>query len=366
MQLKSLSDLLPQLWSAETSASPQRWSPANPALGQCAVTAALVQELQGGSMTNCIVTLPDGSKDSHYANRISGRKHDFTAQQFPPGSVFGSFAAKDQGLGSTRAYALSFPITLQRYDVLRTRWQEKMGSLPSRKWLLLDLDDTLIETQSLYEQARDAFARKLADDDVEQQQKVIGYAAALSRELVEPAKPGSPREGFGYSAGRFPASLLTTLLHFKPEAEEADVLDTLRRARKVFNAKAALKPGALDVVVCAKAQGYRIGIITQGDSRVQRSRLAQLPFMGNVDAVLVTPQKTTDVFTLFARAHGVDKASSWAVGDSLKSDIHPAQEAGWRTLWLNDGTNWAAHENSSHAQPTHRIARLTDTLKFTS
>ena len=61
-------------WSVDTAS---RWTPANPALGQCSVTALAVQRLCGGEILK--TAAPSGT---HFYNRIDGGRCDFTAQQF--------------------------------------------------------------------------------------------------------------------------------------------------------------------------------------------------------------------------------------------------------------------------------------------
>src|SRR6516225_7952146 len=58
-------------------ASARQWTAANPAAGQCNVTALLVHELFGGELLK--TTLPEGN---HFYNRIGGRRYDFTDSQF--------------------------------------------------------------------------------------------------------------------------------------------------------------------------------------------------------------------------------------------------------------------------------------------
>lgn len=54
------------------------WTPTNPALGQCAITALLINEFFGGKIYSGI-----SSKGIvHYWNRICGIKIDLTKQQF--------------------------------------------------------------------------------------------------------------------------------------------------------------------------------------------------------------------------------------------------------------------------------------------
>ncbi len=118
-------------WSRSTSASPEKWTRANPALGQCAVTALVVQDCCGGDLVRTIATLPDGTTESHYANFIGDEEviYDLTEQQFPEGTEFGEWEQRERG------YVLSFPDTQQRYVTLCRRLNEirvldQMASMP--------------------------------------------------------------------------------------------------------------------------------------------------------------------------------------------------------------------------------------------
>lgn len=108
-------------WSRDTSSDPDHWSLGNPALGQCAVTALVVQDEFGGEMLRAMVMpaagTPDGKAVSHYWNRIaSDDVVDLTASQFP-----GGFRAITTVVERGRDYVLSHPETAARYARLRAR-----------------------------------------------------------------------------------------------------------------------------------------------------------------------------------------------------------------------------------------------------
>jgi hypothetical protein len=65
---------LRKAWSLSTAS---KWTPNNPAAGQCNVTSLLIHELFGGELLK--TPLPAGD---HFYNRIGGRRYDFTASQF--------------------------------------------------------------------------------------------------------------------------------------------------------------------------------------------------------------------------------------------------------------------------------------------
>lgn len=100
-----LADGLARAWTKSTSADPERWSRQNPALGQCAVTALVVQDLFGGDLLRAHVR-----GVSHYWNRLpSGEEVDLTRQQF------GDIADFPCGELKARGFVLSFPDTVERY-----------------------------------------------------------------------------------------------------------------------------------------------------------------------------------------------------------------------------------------------------------
>ena len=79
-QIRSLYDAFSECWCAETC-SPhfrEKWSESNKTLGQCSITAFIVQDLLGGRVLG--VSL--GSGAYHCINEIGGIKFDLTSEQF--------------------------------------------------------------------------------------------------------------------------------------------------------------------------------------------------------------------------------------------------------------------------------------------
>lgn len=109
-------------WETASPGDAPEWSEENPAKGQCAVTALLVQEVLGGDLMRCVVE----GFGSHYFNRLpDGTIVDLTRKQFPEGTVVPDGEPRD------REYVLeSEPArnaeTPERYELLRTRC---LGSL---------------------------------------------------------------------------------------------------------------------------------------------------------------------------------------------------------------------------------------------
>ncbi|MBR5427460.1 MAG: hypothetical protein IK118_03860 [Clostridia bacterium] len=73
-------DLLSGIWCAETCAPRMRpdWTPENKTLGQCSITAFLMQDLFGGR----VYGVPLGDGNFHCFNVVGGCVFDLTSEQF--------------------------------------------------------------------------------------------------------------------------------------------------------------------------------------------------------------------------------------------------------------------------------------------
>jgi hypothetical protein len=109
--LASLRERLHGAWTRETSVQPDDWTARTPSVGQCAVTALVVQDLLGGDLLRAVV---DGG--SHYWNRLpNGEELDLTRDQFS------SFPDDIKGEVRSREYVLSNENTRDRYLTLKER-----------------------------------------------------------------------------------------------------------------------------------------------------------------------------------------------------------------------------------------------------
>jgi hypothetical protein len=117
-RLEQLRRSFGEAWCRETSSAPQAWSAENPALGQCAVTALVIQDELGGELLRAVV-----GEVSHYWNRIpSGEEVDITRHQFSPVPMELKGEVRD------RDYLLTNEDTVRRYRLLRAKLELELRS----------------------------------------------------------------------------------------------------------------------------------------------------------------------------------------------------------------------------------------------
>ena len=225
------------------------------------------------------------------------------------------------------------------------------GQVP---WIVFDADNTLWDVEALYNDARSEMCKFLAGHGLDATE-VEKFQQLRDKELYST---------YGYSACRFARSFEDTALHFLPDAAHEIVRHVRRLASDVFEKPAAIADGLgvlLDRLIAAK---YSIAIITAGERWVQERRLSDFHLRDKFHAVEIVETKTKSVFDDFAEKRRAQKAASWVVGDSLKSDVLPARAAGLNAVLLQ-ATNWSHIEAHGHEIPkgTPTIKRLTDLPK---
>jgi histone deacetylase complex regulatory component SIN3 len=144
-KVDKLKNILIDAWSKETCSPGLRneWSKENPSLGQCAVTALIVNDFFGGEIMRCMA-----SSGSHYYNMIDNELVDLTKEQF-----LGEEPLYDDGKERTREYLLGNEDTKKRYLLL------KKNLLETNKMKLIHSETML---RNLKEVQKESIKRYLA------------------------------------------------------------------------------------------------------------------------------------------------------------------------------------------------------------
>ncbi len=113
--IEDLKWALQNSWSAETSNDPRGWSLKNPARGQCAVTALIVQDYFGGHLIRCKV-----DNNTHYFNILPDNSEiDLTLNQFSHQDLEKIKKSHSSRETKSRRHVLSYPDTVKRYNLLK-------------------------------------------------------------------------------------------------------------------------------------------------------------------------------------------------------------------------------------------------------
>lgn len=89
-------------------------------------------------------------------------------------------------------------------------------------------------------------------------------------------------------------------------------------------------------------------LVTKGDPQVQRDKLNRSGLEPYFDAVYVVDEKDAGVYRRIAAERGLHPKHTWMVGNSPKSDINPAIEAGLGAILVPHDHTWTAEIQDLH------------------
>lgn len=125
MTIEDIRRMLPKAWTPrEDWRKTDLFKNDEPSVGQCAVTALVVQDYLGGEIVKVDAyspTRPEIEKASHYFNIVDKKRVDLTGQQFNSDVIFSEPYQIPNGFSSMRDYALSYTDTVKRYELLKAK-----------------------------------------------------------------------------------------------------------------------------------------------------------------------------------------------------------------------------------------------------
>jgi putative hydrolase of the HAD superfamily len=193
-----------------------------------------------------------------------------------------------------------------------------------------DADDTLWQNESFFRLTQDRFQALLAD-----------HAAPghLAERLEAAERRNLGHYGFGVKG--FTLSMIETAIEVTGARVPASVIaEIIAAGREMLEHPIELLPHAR-ATVTALAARHRVLLITKGDLLDQERKLAQSGLGDLFAAVEIVSHKTEAAYrTIFAR-HGTGADQAMMVGNSLKSDVIPALDAGAWGVHVPHGLTWA-------------------------
>ncbi len=205
----------------------------------------------------------------------------------------------------------------------------------SLKLVGLDADDTLWHTESVFRLTHERFNELLAP---------FADAATLEAKLAETERRNI--QIFGYGAKGFTLSMMETALEVSDRNVSADVLgEILAAGREMMTHPVEPLPGVHEALT-ALAADHRLILITKGDLFHQESKLAASGLGAFFSGVEIVSEKSADTYRDVFKRHGERAEGAVMAGNSVRSDILPALEAGcyaalipYPLVWENEAAD---------------------------
>jgi putative hydrolase of the HAD superfamily len=225
------------------------------------------------------------------------------------------------------------------------------------KTILFDLDDTLAPCQPYYDKANRRFcdfttdrlgSKALTPERIRQVQLKVDFEALKRLGLAR-------KERYADSM-----VLAYELLcrEAGSEADEDSKQKVFEIGMSVFdqrNYENGMFPGARETLEFLAANGDKLILLTQGCLEVQEAKIAAYGIEGCFSEIHIVSEKTVERFRAFSR-----DGPTYMVGDSIRSDINPATEAGLRAIHIPTKTWDFDNQEIRHPSRVLKFKRITD------
>ena len=207
--------------------------------------------------------------------------------------------------------------------------------------LLFDADDTLWENNIYFQRAIEEFLGWIAPFAPDRRH-VHHVLSQIERQNI-------PRRGYG--TRNFLDSLHETFRRFYSGGDgEAHGREIERIGERLLNHPLDLLPG-VEVTLAILRPHYRLMLFTKGDPEEQRGKLRRSGLERFFDCAEVVEEKNAAAYRELVRRHGLRSESTAMIGNSPRSDVLPALEAGLWAVFVPHPHTWEMEDDRVAPHP---------------
>lgn len=201
--------------------------------------------------------------------------------------------------------------------------------------LIFDGDDTLWENNVLFEQAIEAFIDHIDHPTM---------SRAQVRVVLDEIELANCR-AYGYGVEVFERSLTECLARLRDGGprREGDLDLPRRLCQPIRRGTVELLPGVVGTLRTL-GRRYRLALLTMGDPAEQRGKVSSSGLAELFEHVEIVAEKEPEVYRSFVSARGLDPRETWMIGNSPRSDVWPALEAGLGAVLIPHPQTWSLEQ----------------------
>jgi putative hydrolase of the HAD superfamily len=210
----------------------------------------------------------------------------------------------------------------------------------------LDADDTLWHNETIFRMTHARFAALLAE--AADPEMIEGRLAEVERRNLRL---------YGYGVKGFTLSMIETAMELTDGRVDPAVIREILAAGREMLAHPVEPLSGVEATLATLSERYRLVLITKGDLLDQERKLAASGLGDLFAAVEIVSEKTAETYTRVFARHGSGAGEAAMIGNSMRSDVLPALEAGAWAAHVPYVVTWA-HELADAPEGNPRYAAL--------
>jgi putative hydrolase of the HAD superfamily len=205
-----------------------------------------------------------------------------------------------------------------------------------RQHLIIDADDTLWENNIYFEQAFDQFV------DFLEHSTLTGPQIRAVLDDIERANS----KIHGYGSLNFGRNLQQCYSHLAEREIRAEDLEIVKGfALRILEQPLEIIEGVEETLKHLTTL-HDLTLFTKGHPEEQKLKLERSGLEPYFSHVAIVKEKNCQAYEELAGGRGMDKSRTWMVGNSPKSDVNPALEAGLNAVFVPHARTWTLERES--------------------
>jgi putative hydrolase of the HAD superfamily len=221
-----------------------------------------------------------------------------------------------------------------------------------RQYLLIDADDTLWENNVYFEQAFAEFVDFLDHSRL---------SAAEIRAILDEIELANIRV-HGYGTENFGRNMTECCLRLaERQIREEDLDRVMSIAWRILDQPIQLIEG-VEETLAYLAGRHDLTLFTKGHPEEQKLKIDRSGLGVYFGHTAIVKEKDEASYRRLVEERGLDPARTWMIGNSPKSDIRPALEAGLRAVYVPHPRTWHLEREDLPEAPGRllRVSRFRD------
>jgi putative hydrolase of the HAD superfamily len=225
--------------------------------------------------------------------------------------------------------------------------------------LIFDADDTLWENNIYFEEAFDEFCDYLNHSTL---------SGAEIRSVLDEIEIANSRV-HGYGAVNFGRNLSQCFLRLAERAvDDHDLTRVTAMALQILSREVQLMEGVAETLPFL-AEKHELTLCTKGDPAEQNRKIDLSGLRPLFSHCVVVKEKSRVTYEDLACERGFDRNRTWMIGNSPKSDINPALDAGLRAVFVPHARTWSLEreelrDSNDRLIVVNRFSDLSDLFNF--
>jgi putative hydrolase of the HAD superfamily len=202
--------------------------------------------------------------------------------------------------------------------------------------LIIDADDTLWENNIYFERAFDEFVAFLDHSSLS--------ADEIRAVLDEIEETNSKIHGYG--SLNFARNLRQCYQNLcESDVHEADLKTVMGFAERILECPLEVIDGVPETLEYLSLR-HELTLFTKGHPDEQKLKVERSGLMQFFHHTAIVREKDRTAYTKLIEERAMDSARTWMIGNSPKSDINPALEAGLKAVFVPHAHTWVLEKQA--------------------